>query len=167
MDIKIERSAKRHKSVAARMSNDTLVVTAPVGMSDEELTPIIERLQKRIERRSKHTSLDDAGLMQRAQTLSATYFAGKLRPTSVCWVTNQNVSRWASCTAETGAIRISHRLSSVPAFVLDAVLVHELVHLAVRGHGADFWQMANRYPLTERARGYLMALAGQDEDEEM
>ena len=37
--------------------------------------------------------------------------------------------RWASCTSARGTIRISTRLARVPAWVLDAVIVHELAHL--------------------------------------
>jgi len=33
--------------------------------------------------------------------------------------------------------------------------VHELAHLLVPGHGPDFWLEVDRYPRTERARGYL------------
>jgi hypothetical protein len=39
--------------------------------------------------------------------------------------------------------------------VRDYVLVHELAHLLVPGHGPDFWSLVQRYPRTERARGYL------------
>lgn len=165
MEIKIERSSVRHKSVAGRVKNGVLVITAPAEMSEADLAPIIERLRLRIERRTEHATLDDQDLMHRALELSTRYFAGRLHPTSVRWVTNQNLSRWASCTTHTGEIRISHRLAKVPAFVLDAVVVHELVHLEIGGHGANFWKMANRFPLMERARGYLLALAGQEDDE--
>jgi hypothetical protein len=50
--------------------------------------------------------------------------------------------------------------------VLDYILVHELAHLREPGHGPEFWALCNRYSLTERARGYLMAvdhLRGQQE----
>ncbi|MBO0682563.1 MAG: M48 family metallopeptidase, partial [Candidatus Dormibacteraeota bacterium] len=51
----------------------------------------------------------------------------------------------------------------------DYLLVHELAHLRVPSHGPRFWELVNRYPLTERARGYLMALdhrdGGQEDDE--
>jgi hypothetical protein len=47
----------------------------------------------------------------------------------------------------------------MPGWVLDYVLVHELVHLEVPGHGPDFWELVGRYPRAERARGYLEGVA--------
>lgn len=161
MEIRIERSTGRHKSVSAQMKDGVMVVMAPAEIPEAELQSIIQRLRLRMERRLEKAELSDADLQRRATELSRQYFGGRLRPSSVRWVTNQNLSRWASCTRSTGEIRVSHRLAKVPAFVLDAVLVHELVHLAIANHGPDFWEMANRFPLTERARGYLMAIAGE------
>jgi predicted metal-dependent hydrolase len=43
--------------------------------------------------------------------------------------------------------------------VLDYVIVHELAHLVVPGHGRKFWGLVDRYPRAERARGWLMARA--------
>jgi predicted metal-dependent hydrolase len=43
----------------------------------------------------------------------------------------------------------------MPEWVIDYVLLHELAHLVVPSHGADFWDLVARYPKTERARGYL------------
>ena len=47
----------------------------------------------------------------------------------------------------------------MPDYVVDSVIVHELVHtfVAGAGHGAEFWQWANKVPLAERAKGYLEA----------
>jgi predicted metal-dependent hydrolase len=43
----------------------------------------------------------------------------------------------------------------MPTYVLDYVLLHELTHLLVPGHGDEFWDWVGRYELTERARGFL------------
>ena len=68
-------------------------------------------------------------------------------------------TRWASCTPADATIRVSERLREVPGWVLDHVLVHELVHLRVPGHGAQFRAALDRHPRSERAIGYLEGLA--------
>ena len=56
-------------------------------------------------------------------------------------------------------IRLSHKLRQMPTWVIDYVLVHELAHLLVHGHGPRFWQLVEAYPRTERARGFLEGAA--------
>jgi predicted metal-dependent hydrolase len=73
--------------------------------------------------------------------------------------------RWGSCSPATGAIRISDRLAAYPSWVRDYVIVHELGHLTHASHSDAFWRLVNRYPLAERARGYLIAKAGDAEQE--
>ena len=48
-----------------------------------------------------------------------------------------------------------------PGWVIDYVLVHEVAHLRYAGHGPRFWSLVQRYPLAERARGYLIAKGGE------
>jgi predicted metal-dependent hydrolase len=71
-------------------------------------------------------------------------------------------ARYGSCTPEDGTIRLSDRLLDFPAWVRDYVLVHELAHLVEPNHSAAFWSLVARYPLAERARGFLIA-KGLDE----
>ncbi len=134
MDVKIVRSQQRAKTVSARAVDGVFVVQAPAHMSDADLQPVIDKLLKRWQSRQ-----------------------AKLQWQSVRWVSNQN-SRHGSCTPSQGTIRISHRLATMPAFVRDYVLVHELAHLLEPNHGPRFWRLVNQYPRTERARGYLMAV---------
>ena len=157
MELKIIRSRKRKKTVSAQEVDGHFVVRAPARMSDAELKPIIDKLQQRWQKRKTKASLDDELLQRRAQELNRQYFAGKLKWNSIRWVTNQN-SRFGSCTPADGTIRLSHRLASVPTFVRDYVIVHELVHLVEPNHGPNFWELVYRYPKAERARGYLMAI---------
>jgi len=78
-------------------------------------------------------------------------------PRRVEWSDRQQ-ARWGSCDPGDGVIRVSRRLAAFPTWVLDYVLVHELAHLSVFGHGPEFDEIVNRYPLAERARGFLMAI---------
>lgn len=46
--------------------------------------------------------------------------------------------RWGSCGPD-GVLRFNWRAMQVEPTLIDYVVVHELVHLLVRNHGADFW----------------------------
>ena len=162
--VEVIRSSRRQKSVSATLKNGVLVVRAPEAMTDEELAPIIDNLRKRLARKVRRPPQSDGDLENRARQLNKEYFAGRLRWSSIRYVTNQT-KRYGSCSPSTGTIRLNHRLATLPPWVRDYVIVHELAHLEEANHGPRFWELVNRYPLTERARGYLMALdleAGDD-----
>lgn len=163
MKIEIIRSSRRKKTVSAQMEGQTMVVRAPANMPEADLQKAIENLTARMERRQKKKALSDDDLEQRARRFNRRFFGEKLRWRSIRWVSNQN-KRYGSCTPSQGTIRISHRVGSLPQWVQDYVIVHELAHLLEGNHGPRFWKLVNRYPLTERARGYLMAL-GLEEGE--
>ncbi len=161
MEIEIIRSHRRVKTISARMVGETMVVQAPAHMDEASLSRAIAKLQERIQQRQERAEaqaqLSDADLAARAQFLNRRYFDGRLRWQEIRWVTNQR-SVHGSCTPAHGAIRISHQLAPLPQWVQDYVIVHELAHLLEPNHGPKFWRWVNRYPLAERARGYLMAL---------
>ncbi len=160
--IEIIRTQRRRKSVSAELKQGVLVIRAPAVMSDAELTPIIENLKRRLQKRVQPIPRSDAHLEEVARRLNRKYFGNKLRWHSIRYVKNQN-KRFGSCTPSRGTIRISHRLAEMPQWVERYVVMHELAHLLERNHGRRFWQLVNQYPLTERARGYLMAV-GLEED---
>jgi predicted metal-dependent hydrolase len=162
-DVKVEvvRSPRRRKTVQAREVDGVLRVSIPATMSRAEEERWVLEMVRRMERRGATRELD---LKQRAEHLAARYDLPL--PASIRWSENQKW-RWGSCTPTEGTIRISSRLAAEPGWVLDYVIVHELAHLRVPRHDARFWNIVNRYPRTERARGFLIARglqAGQDPD---
>lgn len=50
-------------------------------------------------------------------------------------------SRWGSCQPSTGRICLNTRLALYPPECLEYVVVHELCHLLVKGHGKDFHEL--------------------------
>lgn len=142
----------------ARAVGDVLRVSVPATMTKADEERYVGEMVRRMERRTRADSVD---LGARAAMLSARY--GLDRPDSIRWVDNQEW-RWGSCTPADGAIRISARVAAFPPWVLDYVVVHELAHLRVPGHGPTFWNLVGRYPKAERARGFLMA-KGLEPDE--
>jgi predicted metal-dependent hydrolase len=152
LEVRIVRSARRKKTVGAQVKDGVVEVTVPMWMSRSEADRFAEQFRKRFEKVRTSTGVD---LAARAKNLARTY--GLPKPLSIRWVTNQN-SRWGSCTPTDSTIRINDKLSKVPTWVLDYVIVHEICHLRHPNHSAEFWSLVNTYPLTERARGFLLGM---------
>lgn len=154
----MRRSTRRRRTVSAYREGDRTVVLIPDRMTRAEEERWIGVMLDRLAAQESKRMLDESELARRAAELSAQYLQGRARPATVRWVTNQH-TRWGSCTPAEGSIRLSHRLQGMPAFVIDYVLLHELAHLLVPGHGPGFWQLLDTYPRTERARGFLEGVA--------
>lgn len=164
-EIEIRRSARRERTVSARMRDGRLVVYLPAWMSRAEEEQWVRTMVERFEARARRARLNSGGdLQRRAQELNRQYFGGRLEWNSLEYVTNQS-TRYGSCTPGRGTIRISSVLADMPRWVRDYVLIHELAHLVHPDHSEQFWALVNRYPLTERARGYLIAKGMEDLEE--
>ncbi|HJR45372.1 MAG TPA: M48 family metallopeptidase [Actinomycetota bacterium] len=154
--VEVRRSTRRRKTISAEILGDALIVSIPDRMSRAEEQEWVQRMTARMSERKRRDRLNSAeDLARRAADLSERYVDG-VRPAGIEWVTNQR-SRWGSCSPDDGTIRLSLALSEYPRWVSDYVIVHELAHLIVPDHSARFWAIVNRYPLTERARGFLIA----------
>lgn len=155
--VEVRRSTRRKRTVAARLERGNLIVYLPARLSAAEEAHWVEKMRRRLEAQERRRRLNGSGdLERRAEELNARYFGGKLTWNSLTYVGNQQ-SRYGSCTVGKATIRLSDVLADMPGWVRDYVLVHELAHLVVPNHSADFWAVVNRYPLTERARGFLIA----------
>ncbi len=165
LKIRLVRSERRKNTISARLVGDTLTVMVPAGLTAEEEQSWVERMTKRALRSAGRTKTrSDEELIRRAKDLAERYFAGRLGEFSIRYVTNQD-HRYGSCTPSQHSIRISDRLTEMPAWVLDYVIVHELAHLIEANHAKQFWRLVNRYPLTERARGFLIAKGMESAEE--
>lgn len=154
-EIEVRRSARRRRTVSAYREGDRIVVLIPAAMSKRDEKQWVADMVARLERKERRTRPSDDQLLARAVTLNDTYFGGLATPSSVRWVTNQQ-QRWGSCSPGDRSIRLSERLQGMPSWVVDYVLVHELAHLLEHGHDEKFWAWVDRYPRSERARGYLL-----------
>jgi predicted metal-dependent hydrolase len=114
---------------------------------------MLDRLEESEQLRRLNEKRD---LERRAQELHKRYFNSRPKLRSVRYVANQR-DRYGSCTPADGTIRLSHVLAEFPDWVRDYVIVHELAHLRIADHSPRFWELVSRYPLAERARGFLIA----------
>ncbi len=153
LPVQIIESTRRKKTVSAKVVGGVLEVRTPMGLHRAERDAHIRQLATRLARKRASTELD---LPARAAMLAKKY--GLPRPNSIEWSSRQN-SRWGSCTPSQGSVRISDRMSGMPKWVVDYVIIHELAHLVHLHHDADFHALVARYPRAERAEGFLEAVS--------
>ena len=152
--IEIRRSKRRRRTVSAYRDGETVVILMPASTPHSQEQEIVDDMVQRLDRTDPRQKPSDEALLERAEVLASKYLHTTLDPFSIRWVTNQQ-SRWGSCTPADRSIRISHRLQPMPQFVVDYVVLHELAHLLVPDHSADFKGLMDRYPQSVRAQGYL------------
>jgi predicted metal-dependent hydrolase len=157
-EVEVVKSARRKSTVGSTLTGSRLTLTVPAWMGQADIDKWVAEMSKRW---ASKIATDAVDLPKRAATLASRY---KLpTPVSIGW--SNMATQWGSCTPSKRTIRLSTRLAGFPDWVLDYVIVHELAHISVPDHSAGFWALVHRYPRTERARGYLIAKAGDDESE--
>ncbi len=158
--VEVRRSARRRRTVSAYRDGERVVVLIPAQFTGAEEREWVDRMVARLAARERREHTDET-LYERAVRLAERFLSDHpqaTRPSTVKWVRNQN-GRWGSCTPVDRSIRISERIQSFPDWVVDYVILHELAHLIVANHNAQFWALVARYPRAERARGYLEGIS--------
>ncbi len=152
-EVEIRSSARRRKTGVAFWEGGRVVVVVPERMSRAAKDVFAKELVAHLMRRTGRRHASDSGLEARAAVLSDQYLDG-VRASSIRWSSRQQ-RRWGSCSLHSREIRIASRLQTVPEWVLDGVIVHELAHLLEAGHTPRFYDLANRYPRQAEAHTYL------------
>jgi hypothetical protein len=153
-DVEVRRSTRRRRSVTAYREDGRTIVVVPHRMARADIKPYVDELVGRLQAREMRGRRSDDQLIARAQQLSRRYLDGRAEPATVRFVSNQR-RRWGSCTPVDRSIRLSDRLVAMPEYVVDYVLLHELVHLLVSDHGPQFEAWMQRYPRLLEARAFL------------
>lgn len=161
-DVIVIRSAKRRRTVSADLSGGALRLRVPMRLSRSDIESHARAFRRRLESRGARAGRSDDALLSRAHELAVQHFSGSVEPTSVSW-SDRQLKRWGSTTSTTGEIRLSSRLRSMPGWVVDSVLVHELAHLIEPGHGPRFQELVGRYPRTAEADAFLAGVTWADQ----
>ena len=151
MRTEVVRSERRKRTIEAKVVDGVLRVYVPAALTAAEERHWVATMQQRMAAKVIPEPID---LQARARALADEFSLPHAR--EIVFSTRQR-KRWGSCTPSTGRIRKSSRVARYPDWVLDYVIVHELAHLVESNHSRAFWDLVERYPLAERARGYLLA----------
>jgi predicted metal-dependent hydrolase len=151
LPVDVVRSKRRKRTIQAYVVDGRVRVLVPAGLPEDEEARLVETMAARVAKRFASSHVD---LPTRARHLARRYDLPI--PLTIEW-SDRQLTRWGSCTPLDRKIRISNRLASMPGWVLDWVIVHELAHLVEAEHGDRFQKLVSRYELGERAEGYLIA----------
>lgn len=152
-EVVVRTSSRRRKTATAFWEDGRIVVVVPAHVRKADREELVDWLVARVLAKRPRAATSDDALARRAAALADRYVDG-VRPRSIRWVTNQH-KRWGSCSIQTGDIRLSDRLRTVPEWVLDATIVHELAHLVHADHSPGFYAIAKRYPRQQDATIFL------------
>ncbi|MGD8441297.1 MAG: M48 family metallopeptidase [Holophagae bacterium] len=155
MTLTLRVTRKRVKNINARLVGDELRVSAPPEVSKVELDRVVCELGRRLVRRERARTVngaDDALALARRVALR---FATPPKVEAARFSTVQR-ARWGSYSARTGTMHLNAALRQMPAWVLEAVVAHELAHVVYADHSPAFWKLVQQVcPHTDRARAFL------------
>ena len=153
-EIRVIRSSRRKKSIGAYREQGAIVISVPARLPNSKVSAVIPELVERILVKEAKEKFTDAQLHEKALQLLDKYLPEfTITPASVTWRAMNE--RWGSCTTVDRTIRISDRLNGAPEYVVDYLLVHELIHLMIPDHGPGFEALLARFKASERASAYL------------
>ena len=151
---RVIRKERRRRSVSAYRQGGVIEIHIPAKMSRRQEIEIIPEMISMVLRREARERKTDLELMQIGIELLTQYLPEfDTHPASINW-RNMN-ERWGSCTTVDRTIRISDRLVGSPAYVLNYIIFHELIHLQVPNHDSDFYNYLSRYPDAVKAEAFL------------
>lgn len=145
---------KRVKNVNIRIRPDgRVMVSAPVRMSERHIKRVISEKSEWIQRAQQRMAQSSQARAENATKEEQAEWRAVVEACTPALVAEwepiigvkagklvyRNMrSRWGSCQPETGRICINTRLALYPPECLEYVVVHELCHFLVHGHGPKF-----------------------------
>ena len=153
-EVRVIKSSRRRRSISAYREHGAIVIQVPARLSNSKIQEVIPEMVEKILSREAREKMSDKALFDRALELLNQYLPEfRVRPVSVVWRSMNE--RWGSCTTLDRTIRISDRLNGAPSYVVDYLLVHELIHLEIPDHGCEFEKLLARFEESELANAYL------------
>jgi len=153
-EFKVVRNQRRRSSMSAYRQAGVIIINIPARMSKQDEIAASPEMIAMVQRREAKERKSDEQLLRMGMALLEKYLPEfEIIPASINW--RSMSERWGSCTTVDRTIRISDRLIGAPTYVLDYIIFHELIHLMISGHDADFYNYLNRYSDQKRAEAFL------------
>ena len=171
--LEVELTKKRIKRINLRIKepDGRVVVSAPYSIPDRDVIAFVRSKRSWIDRsveavraRSKaHPKPENAEEKEARRSDLKRRIAKRLPEIeeatglkSSGWTVRDMHTRWGSCNTKTHHLNFSLMLATRSDIELDYVILHELVHTIVPGHGPDFYAVMDRFmPGWKRVRKSL------------
>lgn len=155
----IEKPRVKNSYLRVQPPDGRIEVTMPVGAPDAHAEHMVRQRRAWIEKRqrevaaspmAKAAAATPAEVREWRKLVEAFVPALVERWEPILGVHVQKLAyrnmktRWGSCQPSTGRVCINVRLALYPPECLEYVVVHELCHLLVPGHGAAFHELMDR-----------------------
>ena len=154
MDYILKRS--KRKTIGLEITDEGLVVRAPLHASQREIERVIHRHREWIDKHmAKQTQVKaqalQKGMLTREELRDLSDQARAYIPQRVAYYApmlgvqpgritiRTQKTRWGSCSAK-GNLNFNCLLMLTPPEVIDSVVVHELCHLLEMNHSSKFYQ---------------------------
>lgn len=147
--IEIQRKWVRTLRLKICSPDGRVVITAPVFMTDKQIlnfvnskTDWIKKNQAKVITRSAnkeskpylYTKQELLAIISRIMTAKCAEYAEP----NVSWKLRKMKTRWGSCLPAKRSITFNSELAKYPESCIEYVVIHELCHLQIPNHGADF-----------------------------
>lgn len=170
MDYQLIRSQRKTLSVSVGREQN-IVVRAPMRLSVPRIEAFLKQHQgwivqqlavaeekKRLREENTLTPEETQLLRQMAQEQlpgRIAYWAARMGVTPTGFRVTSATTRWGSCSAK-NSLCFSWRLMRLPSALVELVVVHELCHILVKNHSADFYRLLEQTLPDCRERGRLL-----------
>ena len=115
----------------AKLYSDVVVIYADKDAEPQRLAAAVEKMQA-----AELESSVDALIRKYEPIIGAAPEAFRIKKMK---------SRWGSYSYNTKTMSVNFNLIKYPKECLEYVVVHELAHIFVPGHGKEFWKLVGRY----------------------
>lgn len=160
--LEVEITKKRIKRINMRIKepDGRVVISAPYGTPEYEIAYFVRSKRKWIDRNIRRiteraaahpepeTKAEKEALrrdLKRRISERLPYIEEITGLSSNGWTVRDMRTRWGSCNTRTHHLNFSLMLADRSDAELDYVILHELVHTVVPGHGSDFYAMMDRW----------------------
>ncbi len=160
MNFDFEVIRSKRKTICIEIKKDaSVIIRAPLGMSEKEINRFIEEKQlwilkhlKQLEEKktSEITKMSDAEIksltaLAKIEVPKRVDNFAKVMGLSYGKITiKKQTSRWGSCSSKKN-LNFNFLLMLCPIEVRDYIIIHELSHLIHMNHSRDFWKCVERY----------------------